>query len=208
MSRASSPKTAGAVPPRPRTKPKEVRREELMDAAERLFLNKGVAATSVDEIVAAADVAKGTFYIHFESKEQLLFALQRRFIAGFCRDFELAMNRHRAHDWKGRLRAWVEAGVDGYVDGTALHDVVFHEFRPEDPREKHDNPIVDQLATFLRQGTRAGAWSVETPHRTAVMLFHALHGALDDALAGANEVNRKRLSRTIETFFQRAIGLA
>ena len=69
-------------PVRPRTKPPEVRREELMDAAERIFLSKGIAGTSVDEIVAAADVAKGTFYIHFESKEKLLLALQHRFVAG------------------------------------------------------------------------------------------------------------------------------
>jgi len=180
-----------------------------MDAAERLFLDKGVAATSVDEIVVAADVAKGTFYIHFESKERLLVALQQRFVTAFCGDFQAAMNRRRADDWKGRLRAWVEAGVNGYLDRTAVHDIVFHEFRPDDPRAKHDNPIVDELSELLGRGTRAGAWSVEAPHLTAVMLFSALHGALDDALgAKSEEVNRKRLTRTLETFFQRAVGLA
>jgi Bacterial regulatory proteins, tetR family len=48
-------KTNIKMPPwprtRPRTKPPEVRRRGLMDAAERLFLAQGIAATSVDAIV-------------------------------------------------------------------------------------------------------------------------------------------------------------
>src|SRR5271170_2089776 len=106
MTRAPSRGNAASpVTPRPRTKPPEVRRGELMDSAERIFLAKGVAATSVDEIVAAADVAKGTFYIHFESKELLLQSLQRRFIARFHDDLRASMDRRRADDWKGRLGA-------------------------------------------------------------------------------------------------------
>lgn len=203
-------RVAGTDPPpvvaaRPRTKPAEVRREELMDAAERLFLQKGIAATSVDDIVAAADVAKGTFYLHFDSKETLLLALQQRFVMGFCDRLQTAMDRRDRGDWAGRLRAWITAGVNGYLDQVALHDVVFHEFRPDDRRGKHDNPAVDQLATLLDQGAQAGAWQVEDPRLTAVMLFNALHGAVDDAVAAKAKVNRAALVRTLDTFFRRAV---
>lgn len=64
-----------------RTKPAEIRRSELMSAAETIFLEKGFVATSVDEIVRKADVAKGTFYLHFRSKDDILVALRERFIA-------------------------------------------------------------------------------------------------------------------------------
>lgn len=204
----ASPRGKSASPPspRPRTKPPEVRRGELLDAAERIFLAKGVAATSVDEIVAAADVAKGTFYLHFESKEHLLLSLQQRFVATFCRDLEAAMDRRRKDDWTGRLKAWVETGVDVYLDRTALHDVVFHQFRPEQPRAKHENPLAHQLAELLEKGTRAGAWSVGDPEVTAVMLFHALHGALHDAVDPRVQTNRRRLARTLGTFFHRVVG--
>jgi len=177
-----------------------------MDAAERLFLDKGIAATSVDEIVAAAGVAKGTFYVHFESKEQLLIALQQRFVTGFHGAIQAAMDRRPPDDWSGRLRAWVEAGVGGYLDRVALHDIVFHEFRPESRRVKHDNPVVDQLAGLLVEGTGAGAWSVADPHLTAVLLFHALHGAVDDAVATRAKVDRARLARVLKAFFARAVG--
>jgi AcrR family transcriptional regulator len=204
------PKTKAPSGPRPRTKPAEVRREELLDAAEGLFLSQGVAATSVDEIVLAADVAKGTFYLHFESKEKLLAALQQRFVSSFSNDIAAAMKRRRADDWIGRLRAWIAAGVNGYLDRTALHDLVFHEFRPEDPRAAHENPIATLLASLLEHGARARAWSAEKPEFTAILLFSALHGALDDALSAARgkseTVNRKRLTRALEVFFLRALG--
>jgi AcrR family transcriptional regulator len=47
-------------------------RDALVDEALRLFGAKGVDATSVDEITAAAAVAKGTFYVHFARKQDVL----------------------------------------------------------------------------------------------------------------------------------------
>lgn len=195
-----------AVASRPRTKPAEVRREELMDAAERLFLAKGVGATSVDEIVMAAGVAKGTFYIHFASKDHLLAALQQRFVTAFADRIQMSMDRRPADDWRGRLRAWAAAGVDGYLDRVALHDVVFHEFRVSDRHLKHENGVVARLQAFLEQGTQAGAWSVDDPPLTAVMLFSALHGAVDHALSASSPVDRKRLARTLMAFCERTVA--
>jgi AcrR family transcriptional regulator len=55
---------------------KEATRQEILTAAADLFRTKGYEATSVDDIAAAADVAKGTFYYHFQAKEDLVMALQ------------------------------------------------------------------------------------------------------------------------------------
>lgn len=51
---------------------KEVRKKELIKIAYELFITKGYENTSVDEIIAKAGIAKGTYYYHFESKEQML----------------------------------------------------------------------------------------------------------------------------------------
>ncbi len=48
----------------------EVRRR-LLEVGERVFLHKGVAGTTINEITEAADIGFGTFYSYFESKEQL-----------------------------------------------------------------------------------------------------------------------------------------
>lgn len=51
---------------------KEIRKKELIKIAYKLFITKGYENTSVDEIIAEAKIAKGTYYYHFESKEQML----------------------------------------------------------------------------------------------------------------------------------------
>ncbi len=57
------------------TKDPEVRRKELIDAAEELFKEKGCEETSVSDIVKKVGVAQGTFYYYFESKDDILNAV-------------------------------------------------------------------------------------------------------------------------------------
>ena len=47
-------------------------REKLVSAAMELFARKGFDKTTVDEIVAKAGVAKGTFYLYFKSKDDMI----------------------------------------------------------------------------------------------------------------------------------------
>ena len=50
----------------------DMRREELLRAAERLFYTKGYEKTSVQDILAQINLSKGGFYHHFQSKEAIL----------------------------------------------------------------------------------------------------------------------------------------
>lgn len=50
----------------------EKRKQDLIQIAYRLFITRGYEHTSVDEIIAEAGIAKGTYYYYFESKEQML----------------------------------------------------------------------------------------------------------------------------------------
>ncbi|MFZ5512424.1 MAG: TetR/AcrR family transcriptional regulator, partial [Pseudomonadota bacterium] len=56
---------------------KETRPSELTAAALELFVEKGFAATRLDEIAARAGVSKGTLYLYFDSKEELFKAVIR-----------------------------------------------------------------------------------------------------------------------------------
>ena len=47
-------------------------KQALLQIAYNLFISRGYENTSVDDIIKAADIAKGTYYYHFESKEQTL----------------------------------------------------------------------------------------------------------------------------------------
>lgn len=54
---------------------KEERYERILEAAAYLFMEKGYEQTTVSDIVKACDMARGTFYLYFESLEQVLTAL-------------------------------------------------------------------------------------------------------------------------------------
>jgi AcrR family transcriptional regulator len=57
---------------------KELRRQSLVDAARILFATNGYAGTTIDDIVAKADVAKVTFYYYFKSKEEIALEIKRK----------------------------------------------------------------------------------------------------------------------------------
>jgi AcrR family transcriptional regulator len=61
--------------PAARQRRKEARPQELLDAALELFSQKGFAATRSEEVAARAGVSKGTLYLYYPSKEELLKAV-------------------------------------------------------------------------------------------------------------------------------------
>lgn len=70
------------VPTSPLTRPtrqrrKQARPQELLDAALELFVERGFAATRMEEVAALAGVSKGTLYLYHASKEDLLKAVIR-----------------------------------------------------------------------------------------------------------------------------------
>ncbi|MGK9169898.1 TetR/AcrR family transcriptional regulator [Inquilinus limosus] len=201
---AAEPKAA-----RPRTKPSEVRRRELLDAGEALVLKKGIAGTSIDDIAAAADVAKGTFYLYFDSKEALVEALRERFAERFNARIAAAQAKLDPADWPGRIAAWLETGVRTYLDQVKLHDVLFHtpDFLPRLRQAAGHNNVSRDLADLLREGQAAGAWTVVDPDMTAVLLFYAFHGGVDHAIAEGRTADVARLVADLQAFFRRALGL-
>jgi AcrR family transcriptional regulator len=54
---------------------KDMRREQILEAATRLFVDKGFENSSVDEIAKEAGLSKGTIYWYFKSKFEILFAI-------------------------------------------------------------------------------------------------------------------------------------
>ena len=57
---------------------KQEKRRALLDAAYELFLERGTAKTSVEDITSRAKVAKGTFYLYFQDKGAVMQALLGR----------------------------------------------------------------------------------------------------------------------------------
>jgi AcrR family transcriptional regulator len=189
-----------------RTKPAEQRRDELMNAAQSLFLHHGVANTVIEQITTRARVAKGTFYLYFPSKENILDALGERFAEDLLEEIKVAVDEKSEKNWKGKLAAWSAACLTHYLDSIHLHDVIFYSFRPRTREGLVDNPIIDDLETLLQSGANARAWKLDDPRFTAVFLFSALHGLVDYTVAREKRPNRPRLLKRVEQLFFRAVS--
>lgn len=81
--------------PAKRERRKEARPGELIEAALELFVEKGYAATRVEEVAARAGVSKGTLFLYFASKEELFKAVVRHNLSG------------RYSAWSDELTAYV-----------------------------------------------------------------------------------------------------
>lgn len=190
---------------RPRTKPPEVRRDELMNAAQHLFLERGVEATTIEQITSGAAVAKGTFYLYFSSKEDVRAALGERFAQKHLASIKAAIAERPEEDWNGKLATWAKASVAFYLDAIQLHDMLFYESRSPTRAGLVDNIVIDHLLELLQAGVDAEAWSIDDPRFTAVFLFSGLHGVVDDAYTKEKRVNRSRLAHRLERLCFRAV---
>ena len=83
-----------------RTRRKEARPGELLDAALDLFVEKGFAATRVEEVAARAGVSKGTLFLYFPTKEELFKAVVRENISG------------RFTEWNAEFEAFEGSTID------------------------------------------------------------------------------------------------
>lgn len=190
----------------PRPKSPEERRDDLMNAAQRLFLENGPASTTINQITSAADVAKGTFYLYFSSKEDVLAALSERFIIQYADMLRDKISKRPSRDWKGRIAAWAKSGVTGLLDAGPLAEILFHAHQQPVDWSKQ-NTLVAPLEELLRAGSSEGAWSINDPHFTATFLFSGLHGVVDDALFGAVPINRSKLVRKVLLLALRVVAL-
>ncbi|MGE3871324.1 MAG: TetR/AcrR family transcriptional regulator [Parvibaculaceae bacterium] len=190
----------------PRTKPPEERRDELMNAAEALFLKQGVNGTTVEQITARAGLSKGAFYLHFATKGDIHGALGERFTRRYVEAVRAAIARRSPADWRGKLMTWAKASANGFLDEGKLIDILFHA-HPHPPDGGRSDTVVEPIRTLLEAGVLAGAWTVKDPQFMAVFLYSAMHGVVDDALLKGKRVNRTALIRGLEDACLRAINL-
>ncbi|TQM37842.1 TetR family transcriptional regulator [Pseudonocardia cypriaca] len=190
----------------PRTKPAAQRRRDLLDAGLAVFVEKGVAAATLDHVTQRAGVAKGTFYLHFDSKEHLLAALQTDFEQRLVERID-ARVADAGESWAARLDTWVDAALADYPADRALHDVLFHHpVLPGDTKGVHaERDLASSLTELIDGGIEAGAFSTADPPLTAMLLCSAMHRAFDRIWHQDVPYETERLSAAVRELFRRAL---
>jgi len=77
--------------PRPRAD-RSARRAELISATASVFAERGVANTAVSDIVKAAGVAQGTFYLYFKTKDDVVLAVVEQMVGGMIAAIDAAVS--------------------------------------------------------------------------------------------------------------------
>ena len=185
----------------------ELRREELLDHAQALFLTHGYDRASLNDVIAAAGVSKGAFYHYFASKEALLEALAERFASQALAGIQKIVDDPDL-DPLGRLNALLaqsrQAKIDTAPQAWALFETLF---RPENlvlfhrinlAAAKSFTPV---LVAIIRQGVEDGTFRTFDPEGVAdiVMQFGlATHDVIAKAFAGGSDADMDIAIDTLE----------
>jgi AcrR family transcriptional regulator len=114
-----------------------VRRQQLLDAAVWAFARKGFRHAQVSDIIARAGVARGTFYLHFASKQQVFLAIvedfQRRLNDAFQAIDEAAL-RARQESPQAILKASFKSWLGFFARHQEMARVMLREAAAIDPR--------------------------------------------------------------------------
>ncbi len=171
----------------------EAPRERVLRAAERQFRRYGYRRTTVDDITREAGVAKGSFYLHFASKEDAYLAVVEESLSRFLTRAEVALRRQGSVPH--RMRALVRVTAEHYGGDELLRASMFGGggLVEGDPARRaaavQRAGLRELLAEVLAAGQVEGTVRAELdPKATAAVLFEVGWAIVLRELDGTSDV--------------------
>ena len=158
---------------------RERTRARLMDAAVGIFARSGYESASVNEIARAADVANGTFYLHFKDKDAIVAAVAMRIAGDVVRQIDLAMKDidDAIERTSCATRQFIDLACSEPQWGWALLRAV--SFLPDLRRQG-----ARYLRADLQRGARQGAFNLKIDEFVVEMFAAMVMTALQARLRG------------------------
>lgn len=191
------------------TKGPEERRRELIDTAERLFMEKGYEHTAISDIVKELNIAQGTVYYYFRSKEEILQAVVGKSITVLEQNV-IQIIQDDGIDEATRLNAAIN-GILEFVSQRSdfidfLHqdiNAVMHAKLEKATVER----IVPILSELVAKGNSRGRFNIENPTETVEFLSTALVYIFHQPDINTDQQRREKLCRSLETILNRVMGV-
>ena len=137
------------------------KREEIIEAAARLFMQRGYEATSVRDLARAAGVSQATLYYYIGSKPQVLVALHNSYIDGLLQRLSAVLRA----DWPAaaKLRDFISITMDSLEHNRTRMAAFMRERRSLSPEAAAEIQVkwdqVDRiLEQILQEGIESGAF--------------------------------------------------
>jgi AcrR family transcriptional regulator len=165
-----------------------VRRDEILNSAQRLIYTKGYEPMAIQDILDELNIAKGTFYHYFESKQELLEAVITRLldqtmaILQPIADDPSLSTRDKFHTFFDTLARWKTSQKSLLLELTRIwytdqNAIVRQKMHAESVRL-----VTPLLNSIIHQGIADGVFNVPHPDLTGGMIL-ALAEGLNDAVA-------------------------
>ena len=157
----------------------EIRRAEIMDAAMLLFMEKGYANTTTQDIVDKVNISRGLLYYHFKNKEDILYCLVERYSEKLLRDIHVIVNDDDKTAIE-KIRDFIDATIistdNVSAEGTELQKTVDLE-ENRYMLDKLSHKLIEKLTIYferiINQGISEKVFSVKYPSETAEFLMTA-----------------------------------
>ncbi|WP_194908150.1 TetR/AcrR family transcriptional regulator [Catenulispora rubra] len=185
----------------PRRAP-ESRPDQILDAATEILLAKGMSALTMDEIAGTAGLAKGTTYLYFKSKAQVLAALRIRHVQRMLATCHAAAADGQSATVIDRVERFVETIFEFTKVNAQLLFLLFHEAVGDDGTEVQ--MARDGLMMHVREGIASGEFDIDDPEDVVGFLVHGMHGVFADSMH-REETDQKKALQTVKDVFRKQL---
>ncbi|HKS10911.1 MAG TPA: TetR/AcrR family transcriptional regulator [Pyrinomonadaceae bacterium] len=180
--------------------PKEAVRESILDATDRLLARFGYRKMTVEDIAAEAGIGKGTIYLHFSSKEEVVLSHVDR-IVDRLKQQHLTVIARSKHTALERIRQMLLARVlfrfDSIQHYTQSLNDLLAALRPGllARRARYFEEEAQIFTEVLADGRASGEFEIEDGLATARALLEATNGLLPYSLSTTELGEREEVER-------------
>jgi AcrR family transcriptional regulator len=160
------------------------RRETILRAAADVMARKGAARTAISDITTAADIAKGTFYLYFESKNHLLSAMWASYVDELIAQAAALLQETKPKGWLAVTDTLIEQLVRFDLEHADLRRMIYEGAGPDALRMFTEGSfrLLELLREMVRQGVADGGFHTAHPEMIADLIYHASYGVLRDRI--------------------------
>ena len=200
---------------RRKKEPRSVHRENIVSAASVLFMEKGIAATSMDDIAKAAGYSKATLYVYFENKEEIVGILVLNSMKKLDDYISSALIQHEAT--KARYD-FICRGLVQYQEEFPFYfkmvlDKINIDFESQDylPEEKETyqigEEINEKIKNFLLSGMEKGDLRSDLEIMPAIFNFWGMLSGIIQLAANKEEYIKKSMGLSKIKFLEYGFSL-
>ena len=173
----------------------EERKEEILDAAEKLFGTKGFDHTSTNDILEAVGIARGTLYYHFKSKEEILDGVIERISNRLMSDAGKVIRDTELPVLERLTKAILALNVESEIG----HEVMEQVHRPQNAlmHQKMQQQLLDGITPLftelVKEGVRQGICHTDYPGEVVEMTLIYANTAFDELnMEGLSQEKREQ----------------